>query len=108
MSLMSKKCFNHADRVAGAKCLECGNFFCAECITAHEGRRTCSNCLKQLHDHEKGKRSRKSHLTIIMAIAGGVILIMLFYAIGTKLIELGDRDLLRFRPGQDVLGKQVT
>ena len=105
MSLMSKKCFNHADRVAGAKCLECGNFFCAECITAHEGRRTCSNCLKQLHDHEKVRRSGKSHLTIIMAIMGAAIVILLFYAIGTKLIELGDRDIRRFEPGQDAPGR---
>ena len=43
-----QRCFNHAGREAVARCPECGQFFCRECITEHEDRVLCSACLKKL------------------------------------------------------------
>lgn len=38
-------CAIHEDRMAGARCPECRQFYCSECITEHEGRLTCAACL---------------------------------------------------------------
>ena len=40
-----QRCANHADREAAARCLECGRFFCRECVTEHRGRMLCAACL---------------------------------------------------------------
>ena len=43
--LSQKRCFHHARREAAAVCLSCGRYFCRECITEHEGKVVCANCL---------------------------------------------------------------
>ena len=43
--LHQSKCLNHPDREAIARCPECKNFFCRECITEHHGKLTCTACL---------------------------------------------------------------
>jgi B-box zinc finger len=47
-SLSEQRCFNHGTREAAARCLECGRFFCRECITEHDDRIVCAACLKNL------------------------------------------------------------
>ena len=47
MELTLQRCLIHPDREAAARCPECGNCFCRECITEHEGRFLCSNCLQK-------------------------------------------------------------
>ena len=54
-NLSKKKCFNHARREAAARCLECRNFFCPECITEHSGRLTCSSCLHKASQKDENK-----------------------------------------------------
>jgi hypothetical protein len=58
--LKNRRCFNHAEREASARCPECQNDFCRECITEHAGRMLCVNCLKKL---SKKKKSEKKMLT---------------------------------------------
>lgn len=38
-------CLIHPGRAASARCPECRRFFCGECITEHDGRLTCAQCL---------------------------------------------------------------
>ena len=71
LDLSLKKCFNHAAREAAARCLDCKNFFCAECITEHDGRLTCSNCLTKKADVKKESKP----LPILKILAPFVILI---------------------------------
>src|SRR2546429_9979935 len=47
-NLIHQRCFNHALREAAARCPECGHFYCRECITEHEDRVICANCLAKL------------------------------------------------------------
>lgn len=45
MSLAAKRCFNHPERGAVIRCLECGHFFCRECAGEYHDRFLCTNCL---------------------------------------------------------------
>ena len=92
MSLAAKKCFNHPNRVAGAKCLECGNFFCDECTTLHDGRRICSNCLVDLSAFCTQKSKWRYVVPVIAAMIGGLVLLFTFYVVAVKLIEIGDKN----------------
>lgn len=47
-ALTYQRCFNHALREAVARCPECRQFFCRECITEHDDRVICAACLKKL------------------------------------------------------------
>jgi hypothetical protein len=42
-----KHCYNHQEREPVAKCPECGNYFCWECITEFEYRVLCAECIKK-------------------------------------------------------------
>jgi hypothetical protein len=46
-NLAHKRCFNHAAREAAARCPECGQFFCRECVTDHADKVLCAACLKK-------------------------------------------------------------
>jgi hypothetical protein len=43
-----QRCLNHLAREAVARCPECRQFFCRECITEHDDRVICAACLKKL------------------------------------------------------------
>ena len=47
-ALVHQRCLNHAAREAVARCPECRQFFCRECITEHDDRVICAACLKKL------------------------------------------------------------
>ena len=47
MELTLQRCLIHADREAIVRCPACGNYFCRECVTEHEGKFLCSNCLQR-------------------------------------------------------------
>ena len=72
-NLASKKCFNHSKREAAARCLECKNFFCPECITEHDGRLTCSNCLNK----QKSTVQKKSGFQVLYIFQGFLTFIAL-------------------------------
>jgi hypothetical protein len=88
--LASRKCANHWQREAAARCPECGRFFCRECITEHEDRILCASCLKNFA--QSGKRSRST----IQLFRGFQILFSLFllwlvfYYIGKALLLMPD------------------
>jgi hypothetical protein len=46
MDLTLQRCLHHADRAAVARCPACAQYFCRECVTEHEGKFLCSNCLR--------------------------------------------------------------
>lgn len=41
-------CQNHADRDAVAMCINCRNFFCAECKTVIDGKNYCFSCVEKM------------------------------------------------------------
>ena len=51
---LHQSCFNHPDREASARCPECGNFFCHECVVEHDFRIICASCLARKTASVKG------------------------------------------------------
>ncbi len=83
-------CLIHPNRAAAARCPECRRFFCGECITEHDGRLTCAQCLR---DEESGKSGDKGQSRLARIIAPvlqfgvGIVLVwMLFYFIARFLM----------------------
>jgi hypothetical protein len=46
--LAEARCCNHAHREAAARCPACGRHFCRECVTEHDRRLLCAECLQGL------------------------------------------------------------
>jgi late competence protein required for DNA uptake (superfamily II DNA/RNA helicase) len=47
-TLRQKRCVNHSQREASARCPECGKFYCRECIGEHDDRILCASCLAKI------------------------------------------------------------
>jgi late competence protein required for DNA uptake (superfamily II DNA/RNA helicase) len=47
-TLRQKRCVNHPQREASARCPECGKFYCRECISEHDDRILCASCLAKI------------------------------------------------------------
>ncbi len=89
MELSRQKCRRHAFREAVARCMECNGFFCRECVTEHEDRLLCSDCLLKL----AGKSKKK--FTILFRsfqLSWGLVCLFFlwffFYEIGKFLLSL--------------------
>lgn len=90
--LAKTTCLIHPERPASARCPSCGTFYCAECITEHDGRLTCARCLAEERSGSTatGKRRRFS-LPLMPAVHLGVGLLLIwlsFYAIAQVLLSI--------------------
>lgn len=47
MNLHQQRCLNHDLREAVARCPQCGQFYCRECITEHDDQVICAACLRK-------------------------------------------------------------
>jgi hypothetical protein len=85
-SLAYQRCLNHAEREAVARCPECTQFFCRECITEHDDRVLCAACLKKLARVPLTKRPAfATGLRIGQCVLGGLVVWFFFFLIGEKL-----------------------
>jgi hypothetical protein len=87
-SLSHRRCFNHAGREAAARCPSCGNFFCRECITEHEGRMICSRCLQPEVEGSVKRRFIRGVARVLQVLAGTLLLWLAFFLAGRILLEL--------------------
>jgi hypothetical protein len=88
-SLARKRCFNHARREAAARCPECGRYYCRECVTEHEDRVVCADCLELLAGAPKRRGSRLALLKMpVLFAAGFLALWIFFFALGRGLLAL--------------------
>ena len=88
-TLTHQRCFNHVGREAVARCPECRQFFCRECVTEHDDRVVCSACLKKLARVPFVKRP--AFLKILrLAQCGLAILVawFFFFLIGEALLKI--------------------
>ena len=86
-SLTQQRCLHHPLREAVARCPECGGFFCRECVTEHDDRVICANCLKQLA--KSSVRARDRFVGLRRALFCGLGLLaawVYFYGIGRGLL----------------------
>jgi hypothetical protein len=89
--LSFQRCFNHAGREAVARCPECGQFFCRECITEHDDRVVCAACLKLL---TRKPLLQRFALTGLFRLAQGALGLLVawffFFLIGAALLRIPD------------------
>ncbi len=85
--LSQVRCLNHAGREAAARCPECGQYFCRECITEHHHRVMCAKCLARLA--AQGARHRRQWVgvgAVAQALVGFFLLWMLLLGLGRLLL----------------------
>jgi hypothetical protein len=87
-SISERRCFNHARREAVARCPACGNFFCRECITEHEGRMTCARCLLEDQAPRRSRRFLSVVLRGFQLLAGVLVLWLAFFLMGRGLLKI--------------------
>lgn len=82
-------CLVHPSRPASARCPSCGTFYCAECITEHEGKLTCARCLaarQAAPDEESRRRGFPLPVFPVIQFAIGIAVIWLVYLAFAKLL----------------------
>lgn len=90
--LLAKRCHVHLDREAAARCPECGEFFCRECVTEHEDRVICTGCLKiKTAKPEARSWSVAGLVRPLVALAGAAWCWLTFVWIGRILLAMPDR-----------------
>ncbi len=84
-----QRCLNHDEREAVARCPECRQYFCRECITEHEERVVCASCLKKLASAAVPPRRQAWDVWPAAQIAGGLVIAwVVFYFAGEALLAL--------------------
>jgi hypothetical protein len=87
-SLAYQRCLNHAEREAVARCPECGQFFCRECITEHEDRVVCTACLKKLARVPLTQRPVFATVLRLCQCGLGILIVwFFFFVIGENLLR---------------------
>lgn len=94
-ALHQAKCFNHAGREAVARCPECRNFFCRECITEHGGRLVCAACLQKTGAEPGGEQKRPWRVAgalwgILKMVVGLLVAWLVYYTLGQILLMIPD------------------
>lgn len=69
--------------------MDCRYFFCRECVTEHDGRLICSDCLSKAADRgRKGSSLGRWALRTAWGLAGFVVMWLCFYGLGRFLLSL--------------------
>jgi hypothetical protein len=90
-SLAHQRCFNHGGREAVARCPECRQFYCRECVVEHDDRLVCVVCLKKLTHQPLLRRSAFAWILRTAQVALGLLLAwFFFFLIGEGLLKLPD------------------
>lgn len=88
-ALSHQRCFHHALREAVARCPECRQFYCRECITEHDDRVICASCLKRLASATGRAAARAAWLwAVVPCVLGLFAGFLFFYFIGEALLLL--------------------
>lgn len=84
-----KRCLNHPHREAAARCPQCNEYFCRECIVEHDDQLLCANCLAKLLKRTETPRTRWGGLVQWLQLLGGFLLTwLLFHGLGRLLLAL--------------------
>ena len=85
--MILERCFNHELREAASRCPICLRYFCRECVTEHDDRVLCAECLKKLVARETARSSAfRRVLGGLLPIAGLLMAWLFFYALGRTLL----------------------
>jgi hypothetical protein len=85
--MILERCFHHEFREAASRCPICLRYFCRECVTEHDDRVLCAECLKKVVAHEIVRISPfRRMLRGLLPIAGLLMAWLFFYALGRTLL----------------------
>ena len=88
-TLVHQRCFHHSLREAVARCPECRQFFCRECITEHDDRVICATCLAKIGAITAPRRQSLDWLMpFLHGAIGFAVVALFFYLFGTMLLSL--------------------
>lgn len=96
-SLAATSCDLHRERPAAARCPGCQRYFCDECITEHNGRLSCAQCLEKarsaseskLADDAVGRNPGRRWLMVTsQALVGLALCWLLYYSLGRLLMAI--------------------
>lgn len=88
-TLRQRRCVNHPQREASARCPECGRFFCRECITEHDDRVLCASCLAKLTFKKKDAgKSWDWAPRLCLAILAVATVYLAFLLVGNILVSV--------------------
>jgi len=85
-ALSQQRCLNHLAREAAARCPECRQFFCRECITEHEDRVICAACLKKLARVPLLQRPAFAGLVRALQCAVGILTVWFCFYLAAELL----------------------
>lgn len=90
--LLRRQCFQHPDREAAARCQECQQSFCRECVTEHGERFICAPCLARLAAPAEPASGRLPWARALAPLAGAgaglLVSWIFFYTLGRLLMLL--------------------
>lgn len=88
-ALHEQRCYNHAMREAVARCPECGRFYCRECVTEHQERLICAQCLGVITTHHEKRTPWLATLFRLGALCCAVFIVWFsFYLMGVGLAAI--------------------
>jgi len=89
--LASRRCANHWQREAAARCPACARYYCRECVTEHEDRLLCASCLrKQTYSEKEHSRPILVLVRAFQLFVGILLLWIFFYYLGQALLLMPD------------------
>jgi hypothetical protein len=87
--LSRQRCFNHAWREAVALCVECGRYYCRECVIEHDDRMVCASCLNKVAAARAKRKARLALFSRACVFFFGFLTIWIFfYLLGRGLLAL--------------------
>ncbi|MGA1996613.1 MAG: rhomboid family protein [Bryobacteraceae bacterium] len=87
-----QRCWNHESREAVCRCPQCGRSYCRECVSEHESRLLCAECLKSpMQAAAPRRRSWRRLAPAAMALAGIVTAWAVYFAGAEVVMTFVDR-----------------
>ena len=87
--LAQQRCYRHHHREAAARCPSCEQYCCRECVTEHQGRLLCSNCLSMESEISLlAKRKFAALFRLLQFGFGGLMIWLAFYLVGYLLLAI--------------------
>ena len=77
--LIHQRCFHHSLREAVARCPECRRFYCRECITEHDDRLLCADCVQKALAAPKARGHSLAGILRLLQLGGALIVAWLFF-----------------------------
>ncbi len=86
MTLSVRRCLNHEDRQAAARCPRCQGFFCRECVSIFQRQLICAACLSEATEPIAKVKAQGLWLTAFLAVLGLILVWGVFYMAGSWLL----------------------